>query len=88
MRVFSVFLFVLCSSAFAASALTWRARANLPYNEAGRYFDGLVVYEEQDATVYLVLAVIFFLASVLSGVWAWKRLTASKAKASSTDGIE
>lgn len=88
MRVFSVFLFVLCASGFAASALAWRARANLPYNEAGRYFDGLVVYEEQGATAYLVLAVIFCLASLLSGVWAWKRFTASKAKASSTEDVE
>lgn len=88
MRIFTVLLFVFCASGFAASAWLWWLRSNLPYNEEGRYFDGLVVYEEQSASAYLVLALIFFLASLLSGYWARRRQIASKAKASSVEDFE
>lgn len=83
MRMFSFILFVLSSFGFLASAWLWWQRKNLPYNEEGRYFDGLVVYEEQGAFVYLVLTLIFFLASLFCGVWALSRRSASKKNASS-----
>lgn len=31
-------------------------RSALPYNDQGRYFDGMVVWDEQAASVYLLLA--------------------------------
>ena len=75
MRVFSMILFVFSSFGFVASAWLWWQRSNLPYNEEGRYFDGLVVYDEQSASAYLVLALVFFLISLLAGYWALKRTT-------------
>ncbi|MEZ5986133.1 MAG: hypothetical protein R3B94_09295 [Hyphomonas sp.] len=88
MRILSVMLLVFCASGFAASAWTWWQRSNLPYNEEGRYFDGLVIYEEQSASTYLVLAVIFFLASLLTGFWAWRRPRAVMDTASSVEDFE
>lgn len=87
MRMFAFILFVLSSSGFLASAWLWWQRKSLPYNEEGRYFDGLVVYEEQGAIAYLVLTLILFLASLFCGVWALSR-SASKKNASSVEDVE
>ena len=88
MRNFSVILFVFASLSFVASAWLWWQRRNLPYNEEGRYFDGLVVYEEQSASAYLVLAVIFFLTSLLAGYWVWIRMRSVKDTASTIEDFE
>jgi DNA-binding transcriptional regulator of glucitol operon len=88
MRMLSIILFVFSSLGFVASAWLWWRRRNLPYNEEGRYFDGLVVYEEQGVSAYLVLAVIFFLTSLLVGYWAWRRLRPVKDTASTIEDFE
>ena len=88
MRMFSIILFVFSSLGFVASAWLWWKRSNLPYNEEGRYFDGLVVYEEQSVSTYLVLAVIFFLTSLLAGYWAWIRMRSVKDIASTIEDFE
>lgn len=88
MRMFSIILFVFSSSVFAASAWLWWQRRNIPYNDEGRYFDGLVVYEEQGAFTDLLLALIFFLTCLLPGYWALRRRSASKENASSIEDFE
>lgn len=88
MRMFFIILFVFSSLGFVASAWLWWKRSNLPYNEEGRYFDGLVVYEEQGVSAYLVLAVIFFLTSLLASYWAWRRPRAVKGTASTIEDFE
>lgn len=40
-------------------------RAQLPYNELGRYYDGLVVWDEGAVGVYVVMALFFLLLSLL-----------------------
>lgn len=88
MRNFSIILFVFASLSFVASAWLWWQRRNLPYNEEGRYFDGLVVYEEQSASAYLVLVLIFFLTSLLAGYFAWRRSRSVKDTASTIEDFE
>ncbi len=43
----------------------------MPYNEAGRYFDGLVVWDEQGVIVYALLAIFSFMATVTMGYIIW-----------------
>ena len=37
----------------------------MPYNEAGRYYDGFVVWHEQAVGVYALLAVVSLIVSVV-----------------------
>ena len=60
------------------SALLWRARAALPYNELGRFFDPAkgVVFKDSAVTVYAMLTLVFgatALASALLTVRLWRR---------------
>ena len=45
-------------------AWLWWQRSTLPYNEEGRYFDGLVVYDQQSVAVFGGLAIILFLIAL------------------------
>ena len=51
---------VISSVAFALFTLLWWQRFNMPYNDAGRYFDGLVVFHEQGVVVYALLSCFCF----------------------------
>jgi hypothetical protein len=61
-----------------ASAWLWRARAALPYNEAGRFYDSAkaVVYKESAVFAYGLLALIFTataVTSLLVTIRMWRR---------------
>lgn len=49
------------------AVVAWQ-RAGLPYNEQGRYFDGLVNYDEQSVLGYALAALA---ALFLAGALAW-----------------
>jgi hypothetical protein len=60
------------AAAVPAALLTvfaW-ARAQLPYNEEGNHFDGLVVHHEGSVFVYAALALVCWLVVVSAGLGA------------------
>ena len=66
---------VVSSVAFALFTLQWWQRFNMPYNEAGRYFDGLVVFDEQGVVVYALLSIFYFVTTfaIAYGIWKVQR---------------
>ncbi len=40
----------------------------MPYNDAGKYYDGFVVWHEQAVGVYALLAVVSFIVTVVMAV--------------------
>ena len=63
---------VALAAAAAAALLSFEAitKARMPYNEAGRYFDGLVVHDESSAYVFSALAVLFWVVAALTALGA------------------
>lgn len=70
-RWYGVCCFV-CLVATGFFSLTWWERLHMPYNEAGRYYDGLVVWHEQAVAMYGVLAVVSWLVTVVIAVIFYK----------------
>ena len=46
-------------------SIVWWERDQMPYNEAGRYYDGFVVWHEQAVGVYALLVVVSLIVSVV-----------------------
>lgn len=61
----------IVSAVFSLSALLWRSRARLPYNEEGRYFDAThtVVYDVD--SLELLKASTLLLALLAAGAIVW-----------------
>ena len=58
--------------------------ARYPYNSEGRYFDGVVVYHEEDPMAYLLLGFLWALPCAAAGaVWIGILTAAPRAAASS-----
>ena len=59
-----------------AAVLTAMAavKARMPYNEQGRYFDGLVVHQSGAEYVYGALALVFWAVGLGLGRWAHRRI--------------
>lgn len=72
MRISQLCLFLISWLGFIYSLRLWSVRANLPYNEAGRFFKDGIVYHEQGVFVYAVLSVLLFLSSFIIGAWMWR----------------
>lgn len=45
----------------------------MPYNEAGRYYDGLVVWHEQEVTAYAWLSIFSFIILAATSYLTWRR---------------
>ena len=58
---------VISTATFALFTWLWWQRANMPYNEAGRYYDGLVVWHEQSVFIYALLSILSFFILVFTG---------------------
>lgn len=68
-------LLALMLGAAAALASAYAvAKAGMPYNEAGRYFDGLVVHHAGGEYVYGLLALLCWAGAVGAGVSAYRML--------------
>lgn len=70
-RIIKFLTLGLSLSAFIFFTLTWWSRLTMPYNEAGRYFNGAVVWDEQGVIVYALLSMITFMATVTMGYIIW-----------------
>lgn len=57
---------------FALSTMLWWQKSGLPYNEAGRYYDGNVVWHEQGIVLYAFLSVFSLIALLSIGYLLWK----------------
>lgn len=65
-----LFLLTIATGILAAS------RATMDYNEQGRYFDGLVVYDIARLEVYFFLTIVFLALSLVSIIFLKKSGTA------------
>lgn len=54
-------------------------KARMPYNDQGRYFDGMVVHHAGAEYVYGGLALLFGVFAVLFGVWATRIVRRARA---------
>ena len=70
-KIIKFLLLGLSLSAFIIFTLIWWSRFNMPYNEAGRYFDGTVVWDEQGVMVYALLVILSFIATVTMVYILW-----------------
>lgn len=67
-------LALMLGAAAALASVHAVAKAGMPYNEAGRYFDGLVVHHAGGEYVYGLLALLFWVGAVAAGVAAYRLL--------------
>ncbi len=56
----------------AVSAIAY-GKANLPYNEQGRFFDGIVVHHADAVFVFTALAALCWFVALLSAALAYRR---------------
>jgi len=68
-----VVCFILSSGVTLSLFRIWRKRNAMPYNEAGRYYDGTVVWHEQAVGFYMVLAVVSILVNIVIVMLYWKK---------------
>lgn len=73
LQVFKILVLILSVVAFAVFTWVWWQRANLPYDEAGRYYDGLIVWHEQSVFIYALLSVFSFFMLVVMGYLVWRK---------------
>ena len=59
-RIFKILALVMSAAIFAFFTWLWWQRASMPYNEAGRYFDGVIVWHEQSVFIYALLSIFSF----------------------------
>lgn len=66
----------LLAFAFAIPALLVTlytvARFQMPYNEQGNYFDGIVVYHAGSEFFYLLLSIVLWAIVIATGVFAFR----------------
>ncbi len=72
-QIFKIFALVISAIAFAFFTWLWWQRASMPYNEAGRYFDGLIVWHEQSVSIYALLSIFSFCMLIATGYWVWRK---------------
>ena len=72
--ILRVISFALPASTFVLTALIWWQRSQMPYNEQGRYFDGLVVYEAQSVGFYAALALFSLIMTLSAAYWIFRRM--------------
>jgi len=72
MRAFQLCLFLLSWLGFIFSFRAWNMRANLPYNDAERYFDDGIVYHQQSVSAYAIMSIILLALSLIIGAWMWR----------------
>lgn len=63
-KIYKFLSLIISTIAFILFSLSWWKRKSISYNEAGRYFDGIVVWHEQDIVVYALFSIISFVAAV------------------------
>lgn len=71
-RIFGLLALAISAIAFVLLTLLWWWRSNMPYNEAGRYYDGFVVWHEQGVILYAVLSIFSFVSVVTMGYVVWR----------------
>ena len=59
--------------AFIIFTLTWWSRLTMPYNQAERYFDDTVVWDEQGVIVYALLSIFSFMVTVTMVYILWRK---------------
>lgn len=72
-QIFKILALAISVTAFTLFTWLWWQRANMPYNEAGRYFDGTIVWHGQSVFIYALLSVFFFFMLVVTGYLVWKK---------------
>lgn len=72
--VISILAFITITTGILAAN-----RATMDYNDQGRYFDGLVVYNIAELEVYFLLTVILLALSLVS-ILFWKKSSTAKVK--------
>jgi hypothetical protein len=65
-------LIVTLAAATIAFGILSMSRSLMTYNENGKYFDGLVVYDTAALELYLLFAVLFFTATTIV-ILVWKK---------------
>ncbi len=73
LQIFKILALVISATAFVLFTRLWWLRANMPYDEAGRYFDGLVVWHEQSIFIYALLSIISFFMLLAIGYLIWRK---------------
>lgn len=70
-NTFKFLALAVSTVAFTLFTLLWLQRFNMPYNEAGRYFDGVIVFHEQGVVVYALLSCFYFATTfgIAYGIW-------------------
>ncbi len=76
-RFFKISILVITTTALVSFTMLWWWRSNMPYNEAGRYYDGFVVWHEQGVILYALLPIFSFLVLVTMGYLVWGKSNAS-----------
>lgn len=67
-KVFYASCFILSLGVTLSLLVAWWRRNSLPYNESGRYHDGVVVWHEQAVGVYAVLIVASIFMNIVIAV--------------------
>ena len=70
--ILRVISFALSASIFVLTALIWWQRCQMPYNEQGRYFDGLIVYEAHSVGIYAALTLFSLIVTITTAFWLWR----------------
>lgn len=83
-RILPLTVLLISGACTIFAIATWYARANLPYNEQGRYFDGLVVYDAQSVDIYVALAVLNVILTLSAAYWLRRAFRSSRAKPNKT----
>lgn len=73
LQIFKILALIISAATFAFFTWLWWQRANMPYDEAGRYFDGLVVWHEQSVFVYALLSIVSFFMLLATGYLVWRK---------------
>ena len=71
-RIFGLSALAISVIAFVLFTLLWWWRNNMPYNEAGRYYDGFVVWHEQGVILYASFSIVSFVSVVTMGYVVWR----------------
>lgn len=73
MQVFKILVLIISAVAFALFTRLWWQRANMPYDEAGRYYDGLIVWHEQSVFIYALLSIFSFFMLIATSYLIWRK---------------
>ena len=70
--MFRIVIISILSLLTIATGILAASRATMDYNEQGRYFDGIVVYNIAELEIYFFLTIVFLALSLVSIIFLKK----------------